>query len=336
MDDAGGLHGISPGVPTLAEALRERGYDTAAFTTNAWLTTPLGYSRGFDTWGHADERFHHMLAATGFPKGAKAREAERVVDRAIDWLEGEEADGFFLWVHLLDPHLPYAHAEGKLERGLSDESLRAGLRLDASVVERVKAAYQREVDYADAQLMRLLDALEAKGVLDRGLVVLTADHGEELWDHGATGHGHTHHREVVQIPLVLAGRGVVRGPAPAMVSLLDVPSTLALAAGASLGAGRDLRAPGSVDRVVTSQGNAYFHAQRSAWSMGRRAMLLTAAQDAPERCYDLNADPGEHTPVPCAPGSPALEAARAERAPSAEADAAELSREALKALGYVN
>lgn len=338
VDAEGRMQGLDAQVPTLATALSAQGYRTAGFTTNAWLTSSLGFSQGFDEWWHCDEDFHHLLVATGFPKGAKTRDAQRVVDRAISWLEERQDvapdEAFFLWVHLLDPHLPYGHPEGKLEAALSDEALRSGLRLDAARITKAKAAYQREVDYADAQIVRLLDALQAHGVLDDGVVVLTADHGEELWDHGGTGHGHTQHREVVQIPLVIAGHGMTPGVRADLASLLDVPSTLAAVAGTTLGVGRDLRQPVPADRVAVSQGNVYFRSQRSAWEGTRRSLVLDERADAPSACYDLVADPTELSPMACA-GDALETAAREAKPPGARDGEAAISKEALKALGYL-
>jgi hypothetical protein len=333
VDAAGQLQGIDGEVPTLAEVLTGEGYRTAAFATNAWLTTGLGFPRGFDVYWHADEDFHHLLAAAGFPKGPKPRDAERVVGRAIDWLETAPEGGWLLWVHLIDPHLPYAHPEGRLEAGLSDERLRAGMRLSPEVEAKVKAAYAHEVDHADAWLGRLLDALEARGVLERGVVVLTADHGEELWDHGATGHGHSHHREVVQVPLVIAGAGVAHAERSELVSLLDVPTTLAAVAGTSIGEGVDLRGPLDSGRRVAAHGNAYFHPMRSAWGPERRALVLDARPDAPMRCFDPVSDPTEQAPLPCGDDG-VSRLARETAPPRARAGEAALPAEALKALGY--
>ena len=74
--------------------------------------------------------------------------------------------------------------EAMAKAGLSDERLRAGMRHDPAIRDRVRAAYEHEVAYTDGHVGRLLDALEAKGVLDGGVVALTSDHGEEFHEHG--------------------------------------------------------------------------------------------------------------------------------------------------------
>jgi hypothetical protein len=330
---AGGFQGLSQEVPTLAGTLGEAGYQTVGVVTNAWLTEGLGFSRGFDLYLHADERFHHRLVLAGFPHGPKGHEGEAVVDRALDWLEQAPDGGWFLWVHLIDPHLPYLHVEGSLEQGLSDERLRAGMRLDDEVVARVRAAYQQEVDYADAQLGRLLDALEARGVLDDGAVLMTSDHGEELWDHGATGHGHQHHTEVVDVALALVAPGVPAGARQDLASLVDVGTTLAGVAGLVLGEGSDLRQPVPDDRIAVAQGNAYFRQQRSARGPAQRA-IVGSAGDGPLTCFDTVADPAEQHELTCVQGSTVAAAALSAEPPIAGA-AATVPREALEALGYV-
>jgi arylsulfatase A-like enzyme len=322
---------LSPDAPTLAERLAGEGYTTAAFTTNAWLTSSLGFHRGFATWRHGDESFHHLLALAGFPDRPPARTADAVVDRALGWLDDAPPRGWFLWVHLLDPHLPYAHATDDLVAGLSDERLRSGLRLTEDIQRRTREGYAAEVAAADAALGRLVDALDARGVLRDGLVVLTADHGEELWDHGATGHGHSHHREVVQVPLVVAGAGLSAGERTDPVSLADVAGTLAAVAGLSADGG-DLLSEATPERIVTTQGNAYFWQQRSAWGLGAHAIV--SERDEVVRCWSPPADPTEQVELACPEGHLTAAAALAVEGPG-EGTAAEVAEGALRALGYV-
>jgi arylsulfatase A-like enzyme len=95
----------------------------------------------------------------------------------------------------------------------------------------VHAGYAAEVAYVDRHLGRLLDALEAKGVLDSGIVVFTSDHGEEFWEHGGLEHGHSHHAEVLDVPLLLVAPGLAPGPRGGVASLVDVVPTIRAALG---------------------------------------------------------------------------------------------------------
>ncbi len=324
----GALQGLRADVPTLAEALAAEGYATAAFVTNAWLASGLGFERGFHTWRHADVAFAHRLLLAGFPDGPAGHQADAVVDAALRWLDHAPDRGAFLWVHLVDPHLPYLHADAPPAAGLTDERLRAGLRLTPALQEAVRAAYQHEVDVTDAALGRLLDAVEARGWLDQGLVALTADHGEELWDHGGTGHGHTHHAEVVEVPLALNLR---RTPAPdeGLATLADVPTTLARGAGVTLGRGHDLRAPVPAGRLVTTQGNAFFWQGASATDGVLTA--VRARSGAAPVCFSW-ADRAEREAVACSAGVIAgVEGVREVEG----GEGVEVDRRALEALGYV-
>jgi len=333
FSERGALQPLTPDVEPLARQLSDAGYLTAAVLTNSWLVPAMGFDRGFQHYAHVNTSFHHRLLLAGFPRRPLPHTAEAVVDRALHWLESAPPRGFYLWVHLVDPHLPYLHAEpGSLEAKVSDETLRTGERLGPEERERIRRAYAAEVAYADRHLMRLLDALEERRVLDEGVVVLTADHGEELWDRGATGHGHQHHPEVVDVGLALVAPGVAAGPRGGLASLMDVAPTLRVLAGLPP-AGIDLRRPIPEDRIAVAHGNAYFEVQRSV-RQGSRRVVVVGAEARELRCSDRRLDPEERHPTPCPPGDTLAGVARGVADP-AEGEVAELPVHALRALGYV-
>ncbi len=322
--------GLSKRATPLAVDLAGAGYRTAAFVSNAWLTPSLGFDRGFQRYLHADRNFQHRLLIAGVPRRLPAADAETLVDRAIDWLDGAPARGFFLWVHLVDPHLPYTHAEpGSFASTLSDQRLRSGLPMTDSGKQKVRDAYAAEVAWADQHIGRLLDALQDHGILDSGAVALTADHGEELWEHGFTGHGHQHHGELTDVALAMVGPGLAPGLRSDPVSLADIAPTLRHLAGLPTD-GVDLRQPQPADRVRTAWGNAFYAAHHRS---GRQGSLRLIDEGTGPRCYDLAADPGEQVALPCAPG-PLVDAV-AGLAPPASGDIAELDVQRLEALGYI-
>src|SRR5262249_31586053 len=150
-------------VPTLATALSRAGYDTAAFVGAFVLDARFGLAHDFGVY---DDR---LPIGDGPSFHVAERRASEVLDAAAAWI-GKRAESrrWFTWVHLYDPHAPYdAPAE-----------YRAG-----------RAPYDAEVAYTDAMLGAFLDRLRAAHRLDRTLVVVTADHGESLGDHGETTHG---------------------------------------------------------------------------------------------------------------------------------------------------
>jgi arylsulfatase A-like enzyme len=147
------------------------------------------------------------------PTGGQERPSSRqLVDVALRALQVERDEPLFMWIHFLDPHEPYlAHEEfpfGELPIDL----------------------YDSEVAFTDQQIGRLLGQLEERGRLDRTIVVLTSDHGEEFQDHGGIGHAKTLYEELIRVPLIVHVPGFTPTRVPQAVSHLDVaPTVLALA-----------------------------------------------------------------------------------------------------------
>ena len=189
---------VDPALDTLAERLQAEGLRTGAFVSALPLEARFGLDQGFDFYDQS-------RAADG--GHMNERRAEDTIDRALVWL-GDVGDDeeFFLWVHLFDPHYPYA-PPGPVMAGHD--------------------AYQGEVSYADAQLGRLFDALEGAGRLEATALVVTADHGESLGDHGELSHGHLLFDATQRVPLLMAGPGVVPGRVvERTVDLVDVAPTV--------------------------------------------------------------------------------------------------------------
>ncbi|MCB9761097.1 MAG: sulfatase [Alphaproteobacteria bacterium] len=318
-------------VPVLAEQLADQGYATAAFLTNPFLSRGMGFDRGVDLFLQHHERAAHRLLFTGRPWGAHAWQSEVVVDRALAWLAGAPKRGFFLWVHVVDPHLPYQHAPaGNPGAAWRSADIRAGLLFTPPQREAIREGYANEVRHVDGQLGRLLDALEARGVLEDGVVAFVADHGEELWDHGGVEHGHSHHGEVVDVAVAIAAPGLqARGP-EGVVSLADVAPTLQAAAGLAPG-GHDLREPVPIGRIATAVGNKY---DRIDLSARQGDVRLIRRGDGTSMAYDLRVDPGEQAPLEEAPE--ALEVALDGVVIRSQEGAAGVNVEGLRALGYLD
>jgi hypothetical protein len=329
----GHCQGLSPDVPTLAEELAAAGWVTAAVVSNPWVGTGTAFNRGFATFldsGHAMSR----LLVAGPPWGPHRQDDMRAVDAALGWLEHAPARGFYLWVHLMGEHMPYEHSSLPDMQALDPVRLRSGYPPSDAEKKRVRDAYQGEVAYTDRQVMRLLDALDARGILDHGVVVLTADHGEELWDHGGIEHGHSHHGEVVDVALALVAPGVAPGERSGVASLLDVAPTLRAIAGLPPH-GLDLRAGVPAGRVATAWGGLILHLDCSARDEQRRVIARDCSHDPYQvHVYDLVHDPRELTPIPWTPDDPLVQAAWRLGPPPRRA-AATLPVERLRALGYM-
>jgi len=213
---------LAPGDLTVASVLREAGYDTAAFVTNFVAGRLLRPHRGF---GRLElER----------PPGLTLPE-----DAFFEWLDGARTGPFFAYVHTAEPHRPYAPPSryaAPFDPADYMEELAPGREpdggADASKRARRHARYDGEVRFADAGFGRLVDGLRRRGLLARTLLVLTADHGEELGDHGGWHHGQTVYNELLRVPLVMAGPGLPRGKrVREPVQLIDVAPTILQATG---------------------------------------------------------------------------------------------------------
>lgn len=226
--------GIPEEMEVLTEILAGLGYRTGGFIGNPTLRVTNGFGRGFETF------------YTPSSMQAMAGHADELNRRALPWLHAHRDEPFFLYVHYVDPHDPYWNPDMVDGRspyfedpgGISGRWIHgvyAG-RIEVPDLERqirhFTALYDTEIRFADRAIGELLDSIPPE-VLRETLVVLTSDHGEELYDHGGWKHGHTLYEDQIHIPLIL--RWDDRLPAgsrlPGTVRLLDLAPTLVSAAG---------------------------------------------------------------------------------------------------------
>jgi arylsulfatase A-like enzyme len=195
---------LDPSYTTLAEVLRDAGYDTQIVASHLFLSAPYGLQQGFT---HVD---------TSVVQEENDITSQDVAALGLDWLRQKSAvhDGvpWLLWLHFFDPHAPYLAHEG-----LSKES--------DSDLER----YDGEIAYTDQHVGRLLDALAASPLAANTIVVIVADHGEEFGEHGNFGHGYALYEECVRVPLIVHVPGLeprrVADPVPSidlLPTLLDL------------------------------------------------------------------------------------------------------------------
>jgi arylsulfatase A-like enzyme len=338
-DGSANFSPLSPAMPTTAELLAVRYWSTAAIVSNPFLHAKSGIARGFDTYQY----------------GSAQRRAAEAVDAALAWIEQRGDQRFFLMLHLFDPHMPYDAPPPFRERFTGPrppgeqrpdiDAVRAALargeRVDA---EFLRDSYDEELAYVDRELGRFLDEIEQRGVFDRALVVLTADHGEEFAEHGAFEHGHSVYDEVVRVPLVLWGPGVDAGRSDATVSIRDVPATLLAALGVAPPTGFPGRSllDGAAPETVVAEHTLYGRERKAALAWPWK---LHWAQSGSELAlFDLSADPGERTDVlaeHAEQAKPLVEALRAvaERGASAlERSGVAIdpeTRDRLRELGYL-
>jgi len=231
-----GAYGLPEGVPTLAERLAAEGYETGGFFANPTLHAGGGFNRGFRTFYAPPADISWM-----------SHHADELNARVRPWLEGHQRRPFFLYVHYVDPHDPYDNPEivdrrtpfdpgytGRVEGTWIHGIYMGRLPLDDPQRDlfHIQALYDTEIHYVDRFIGELLSTLDPE-VLARTLVVLTADHGEELYDHGGWKHGQTLYEEQIHVPLIFRWDGHI--PAgrrlAGTVRLLDLMPTLVAAGG---------------------------------------------------------------------------------------------------------
>ena len=230
---------LDEGVPTIASTLQAAGWRTAAFVGVRLLDTGAGLFPGFETYEAPPKRYQVPAA--------------EVVGPAVRWVAQRDVTRpFFLWVHLFDPHLPYAPPDESgggarmVERGVTRRSLLEaaednGGDLPAEVFDRALALYGDEIEYADQWIGTLLDALESRGLLDRTIVAFAADHGE-CFDHGIFfEHSDCLYDGAVKVPLLLRypSRIAAGTRVDGQVELTRIAPTLLGFAGVPLPAGME-------------------------------------------------------------------------------------------------
>jgi arylsulfatase A-like enzyme len=340
---------LASDVPTIPETLAQRDIATAAVMNNPFLHPRFGIARGFDTYDYVPGN------------NVEIRRADDVVDAAVGWLDDHDADPFLLLVHLFDAHLSYdpphpfrgkftGDPEAEGYRDVRVREIRPMLRRGEAVdFEFLEAAYDEEIAFVDSEVGRLLDAVQRRGIGERTLVLLTADHGEEFLDHGGFEHGHTMYQELIRVPLLAWGPGVVPRRIQEPVSLLDVPATIleglgvetftALPGVSLLAALEGGSSPAS--RPLVAEAPKY-GADRSAVVQWPLKLVRGPRDDV--HLFDLVSDPAESVnlaaerPRDVERMSRTLEAIQLSQAAGSEYEPVELDPETLKqlrSLGYV-
>jgi arylsulfatase A-like enzyme/Flp pilus assembly protein TadD len=268
---------------TLAKALKAAGYRTGAFVGAFVLDARFGLNAGFDVY---DDR----MLGNGADLEVVQRTAEQVLAPAADWILGAQPPPnpqppvpWLAWVHLYDPHEPYAPPEPYRSRYAAD-------------------LYAGEIAYADAAMGTFLDRLRSAGALDRTLVVVTSDHGESLGEHGERTHGLFAYESTLRVPLVFWSAGALRpGTFEGPARLVDIMPTVLDLVGVQTPAptdGRSLRPFISGEQTV-DRSPSYFEALNANLTRGWAPLKGVVVDrlkliDLPiPELYDLSVDPTE-------------------------------------------
>jgi arylsulfatase A-like enzyme len=319
---------LSPRHQTVAEQFQAGGYATAGFFAGPFLHPGFGLGQGFDIYQDCTSNAAALAAKPASEWGRDSATNRlshkdvanpRTFDAFQAWLARRDERPFFAFVHLWDVHYDFTPPPPWDERfdpgyqgWVTGEDFffdeRIGPRMEERDLEHLIALYDGEIGWTDTFLAKIRDELERAGVLDDTVIVVTADHGTEFFEHGWKGHRTTLYDEVIRVPLVVRYPRHVPGGvrvaaqtrsidiAPMLLEICGLPA-LTDVAGESLlpllrdparRAARGARALSELDSV----GRSLLSVRDTEWKViGDRAA-------ATARVFDLRADPGEHAPIP--------------------------------------
>ncbi|OYR68908.1 hypothetical protein DJ79_04615 [Halorubrum ezzemoulense] len=383
----GGYDYLTAERPFLAEELRRAGYHTLGFHSNPHLGSDHNYDKGFDRFEDSAEGsqsvaslkdrverrldpdsrlykllrrvWHHLSMSTD--TGAYAG-AGTISEKAVEWIETEGSNSnFFMWLHYMDVHYPFTpDRDSLLELGMEPFSKSRIAELNARMQENPEelsesevvdllALYDGEIRYTDAQIRRVVEVLEANGLLEDTIVILTADHGEAFGEHGQFGHHPELYDELLKVPLLVYGPDVSPRRVSQQVSLIDLgptiydlvgidtPSKVQGTSFAPLLAGEQIDEPVA---VITAARDDRLACRSSEWKYFWRV-----DEDTTE-LYDLTSDPNETTDVSeqhpdVADSFREILEAHLERVEETKTDSPEVTesteaKQRLKDLGYVD
>lgn len=199
--------GLRDNIPYLPKLLH--GVETGAIINNIFLHSDFGFARDWGTYDFQEAGFD------------KYRDAATVTDTALDWLKKKKDKSSFLLVHYFDPHLPYVAPEAFIQHfkcgdmgrvDMSNIGFLMKMRTrefwpDIEEQAALRCRHNAEIAYADKEIKRLIDTMDARGLSDNTWVVVTADHGEELFEHDGFEHGHRYEDELTRVPLIIRAPG---------------------------------------------------------------------------------------------------------------------------------
>jgi arylsulfatase A-like enzyme len=198
---------LAPSFVTAAELLRDAGYDTAAIVSHVFLAPRHGLQQGCvhfdDTYSQPEtEPWNDVTSPRVTAEAVRFLEQKAAAPREAPWM---------LFLHYFDPHDAYLPHAGVSERFGTEQPI---------------DLYDGEIAFTDRHVGEVLRTLEATGFAGDTIVVLFSDHGEEFGEHGGVRHGHTLHRELLHVPLVMRVPGVAPRRVAERVRTIDVLPTL--------------------------------------------------------------------------------------------------------------
>ena len=223
-------------VPAAVELLPERlgklGFYTGAFIANGYVSDKFGFKQGWSTYRN-------------YIREGRYSRAEFLAADVLEWLDKRPSEKpFMLYVHAIDPHVPYKPTgqfmslydplpydgvvDFKDDNELLEKIKIGSIKLKDRDKVHLEALYDSEISYHDLHFRTIVAALEKRGLAQDTMIVVVADHGEEFWDHGSVGHGHSVYEELLRIPMVIRLPGVTQAPTrvSSAAGLVDIVPTV--------------------------------------------------------------------------------------------------------------
>ena len=326
-------HVLPDTLRTLAEILHDAGYYTAAIGSNQNLAKSKNICQGFDEYHFFpvpafQNLYGYSLGASLYYYFILDRRLEssastgELTEMAVNWLKTHRDDPFFLWLHYLDPHLPYSPPKSYIKdikppagmpRTLMADAaskIRSGIfKLSPGKKEYIKRLYNAEIEYVDDNIALLIDTLKEMDLYEGTLIVFLSDHGEEFWEHGGFEHGHTLYNELLWIPFIVKPAGIPSEhrikTVRKKVSVLNIMPTILEQFGIdperkgwyeeSLSVCWHKGSSGYKEKPIVSTGLLYFENRRSV--IDRDMKYIRFNESDRDELYNLSDDPRELFPI---------------------------------------
>ena len=212
---------------TIAEILKQNGYATVGFNSPTPVSRNGGFFQGFDSF-------------TVVQPDRQLRDTMLLVPSALEWLDANKDKKFFMFLHTFEVHDPFCPPEEFDRFRGSEESAtldcvdivaiskhnRGEEELSAEDLARVAGLYDADLLHADHNLGTLFARLKAEGLYDNTIVVITADHGEELGERDIVGHGYSLSNALVHVPLIIKAPNLPPGAESNNASTIDIAPTI--------------------------------------------------------------------------------------------------------------
>jgi len=316
---------LSPAFTTLAERFADAGYATAGFYAGPYLHEVFGLGQGFETYDYCVDDPGAFSAeeveSWGLDPLAQKRSHEGITNPGVyragrDWIKAHKDRPFFVFLHFWDVHYDFTPPppwDTRFNPGYQGPVDGRNFFFDPSIapgmpeadLQQLVALYDGEIGWTDTFVGRLREDLEAWGLSDDTIIVVTSDHGTEFFEHGGKGHRSTLYDELIRIPLVIwyparlearhvsaQTRSIDVGPT--LLELADLPAPTGIMGHSllSLASGREL----DFDNAAISELYSVGQRLRSVRALESK-FLVDENDPEPERWYDLQSDPAEVQPI---------------------------------------